>query len=139
VIRQILIQEDINLKPPVARSKASVAMINTSDSLSENNFLFYKYLLKKRGFDVIFTGGILPASEVIEIHKIKPFEYLIANSGSFDFSRKKISYFSSIGKSLIIRKIIFTDYPEANEKRIPENIIITRNPEEFRMAVALLK
>jgi len=139
VIRQILIQEDINLKPPVARSKASVAMINTSDSLSENNFLFYKYLLKKRGFDVIFTGGILPASEVIEIHKIKPFEYLIANSDSFDFSRKKISYFSSIGKSLIIRKIIFTDYPEANEKRIPENIIITRNPEEFRMAVALLK
>lgn len=139
VIRQILIQEDINLKPPVAKSKASVAMINTSDSLSENNFLFYKYLLKKRGFDVIFTGGILPASEVIEIHKIKPFEYLIANSGSFDFSRKKISYFSSIGKSLIIRKIIFTDYPEANEKRIPENIIITRNPEEFRLAVAVLK
>jgi hypothetical protein len=114
-------------------------MINTSDNLSDNNFLFYKYLLKKRGFDVIFTGGILPASEVIEIHKIKAFDYLVANSGSFDFSRKKISYFSSIGKSLLIRKIILTDFPESNEKRIPENIIITRNPEEFKQIVPTLK
>ncbi len=139
VIRQILIMEEVSLRPPALKSKSSVAMINTSDNMSENNFLFYKYFLKKKGFDVIFTGGILPASEVIEIHKIKPFDYLVANSGSFDFSRKKISYFSSIGKSLLIRKIIFTDFPEADEKRIPENIIITRTPEEFRKAVASLK
>ena len=145
VIRQILILEDISLKAPAVKPKASVAMINTSDNLSENNFLFYKYLLRKRGFDTIFTGGILPASEVIEIYKIKHFEYLIANSYSFDFSKKKISYFSSIGKSLLIRKIIFTDYPVSDEKRvpgnirIPVNIIITRNPEEFRTAVDSLK
>ena len=88
---------------------------------------------------MIFTGGILPASEVIEIHKIKSFDYLVANSGSFDFSRKKIGYFSSIGKSLLIRKIILTDFPESNEKRIPENILITRNPEEFRQIVTALK
>jgi len=139
VIKQILTREDSSLKLPVIKTKASVAMINTSDNLSDNNFLFYKYLLKKRGFDVIFTGGILPASEVIEIHKIKPFDYLVANSGSFDFSRKKISYFSSIGKSLLIRKIILTDFPELNEKRIPENILITRNPEEFRQIISTLK
>lgn len=139
VIKQILTQEDNSLKVPAVKTKAAVAMINTSDNLSDNNFLFYKYLLKKRGFDVIFTGGILPASEVIEIHKIKAFDYLVANSGSFDFSRKKISYFSSIGKSLLIRKIILTDFPESNEKRIPENILITRNPEEFRQIVTTLK
>jgi DNA-binding transcriptional MerR regulator len=139
VIKQILTQEDNSLRKPAVKTKAAVAMINTSDNLSDNNFLFYKYLLKKRGFDVIFTGGILPASEVIEIHKIKAFDYLVANSGSFDFSRKKISYFSSIGKSLLIRKIILTDFPESNEKRIPENILITRNPEEFRQIVTTLK
>jgi len=139
VVKQILTQEDSNLKPFALKTKTSVAMINTSDNLTDNNFLFYKYLLKKRGFDVIFTGGILPASEVIEIHKIKTFDYLVANSGSFDFSRKKISYFSSIGKSLLIKKIILTDFPESNEKRIPENILITRNPEEFRQIVSTLK
>ena len=51
---------------------------------------------RKRGFDVIFTGGILPASEVIEIHKIKPFEYLVVNSSAFDFAEKKIGYFNTV-------------------------------------------
>jgi DNA-binding transcriptional MerR regulator len=138
-IRQIMMVEDNNLKLPAGRIKASVAMINTSDNLSDNNFLFYKYALKKRGFDVIFTGGVLPASEVIEIHKIKSFDYLVVNSGSFDFARKKIGYFSSIGKSLLIKKIILTDYPELHEKRIPENILITRNPEDFRKTISALK
>jgi DNA-binding transcriptional MerR regulator len=138
-VRQIMMVEDNNLKSPAGRIKASVAMINTSDNLSDNNFLFYKYALKKRGYDVIFTGGVLPASEVIEIHKIKSFDYLVVNSGSFDFARKKIGYFSSIGKSLLIKKIILTDYPEPHEKRIPENILITRNPEDFRKSISALK
>jgi DNA-binding transcriptional MerR regulator len=129
-IRQIMIIENNNLVP-ADKPKVSAAMINTSDNLSDNNFLFYKYALKKRGFDVIFTGGILPASEVIEIHKIKPFEYLVVNSSAFDFARKKIGYFSSIGKSLLIKKIILTDYPEPMDKNIPENIIVTRNPSDF--------
>ena len=137
-IRQILVAEDNRLKPPEGRSKASVAMINTSDSLSDNNFLFYKYVLKKRGYNVIFTGGILPASEVIEIHKIKSFEYLVVNSSGFDFGRKKISYFTSVGKSLFIRKIILTDYPGIPDKKMPENIITARNPEEFRKAISSL-
>ena len=84
-----MIIEDNSLKPFHSKPKASVAMINTSDNLSDNNFLFYKYALKKRGYDVIFTGGILPASEVIEIHKIKPFEYLVVNSSAFDFAGRK--------------------------------------------------
>jgi DNA-binding transcriptional MerR regulator len=138
-IRQIMMVEDNNLRLPAGKIKASVAMINTSDNLSDNNFLFYKYALKKRGYDVIFTGGVLPASEVIEIHKIKPFEYLVVNSSAFDFARKKIGYFSSIGKSLLIKKIILTDYPEPHEKRIPENILITRNPEDFRKTISALK
>ena len=131
IIRQILIREDYEMKSLPSKSKATVAMINTFDYMSENNFLFYKYVLRKRGYDVIFTGGILPASEVIEIHKIKPFDYLIVNSGAFDFAHKKIGYFSSIGKSLLLKKIIFTDYPEPQSKKIPENILIARNPEDF--------
>ena len=107
-------------------------MINTSDNLTDNNFLFYKYALKKRGFDVIFTGGILPASEVIEIHKIKPFEYLVVNSSAFDFAEKKIGYFNSIGKSLMIKKIILTDSPEEfATKKSYEKLLITRDPANF--------
>lgn len=139
IVRQILIFEDTLLKSSTGKTGPSVAMINTSVNLPDNNFLFYKYMLKKRGFDVIFTGGILPASEVIEIHKLKTFDYLVVNSNAFDFARKKIGYFSSIGKSLLIRRIILTDYPESNEKALPDNILITRTPSEFRKIITTLR
>jgi DNA-binding transcriptional MerR regulator len=130
IFKKIIIVEDNLLKPWAGKPRPSVAMINTSDNLTDNNFLFYKYVLKKRGFDVIFTGGILPASEVIEMFKIKPFEYLIVNSSAFDFAKKKIGYFSSLGKSLMIKKIL-TDSPEDKEKRNTEKLIITPNPSGF--------
>jgi DNA-binding transcriptional MerR regulator len=138
-IKQIIIIEDNFLKPVTRKSKPSVAMINTSDNLTDNNFLFYKYCLKKRGFDVIFPGGILPASEVIEIHKIKPFEYLVVNSSAFDFAEKKIGYFSSIGKSLMIKKIILTDSPEEFvTRKTYDKIIIARDPSAFMKAIESL-
>jgi MerR family transcriptional regulator, light-induced transcriptional regulator len=130
-ISQIIIIEDHSLKPFTGKMKSAVAMINTSDNLTDNNFLFYKYALKKRGFDVIFTGGILPASEVIEIHKIKPFEYLVVNSSAFNFAEKKIGYFDSIGKSLMLRKIILTDFPEEFRKKTYDKLILTKNPAHF--------
>jgi MerR family transcriptional regulator, light-induced transcriptional regulator len=138
-IKQIIIIENNTLKPPTGKSKATAAMINTSDNLTDNNFLFYKYALRKRGFDVIFTGGILPASEVVEIHKIKPFDYLVVNSSAFDFAKKKIGYFSSLGKSLFIKKIILTDYPEDHERYLHEKIVFTRDPADFLKKIGLLK
>ena len=130
-IKQIIIYEDSLLKPVNGNLGPSVAMINTSDNLTDNNFLFYKYVLRKRGFDVIFTGGILPASEVFEIYKIKPFDYLVVNSNSFDFASKKVGYFNNIGKSLRIRKIILTDSPLEYEKKLSDKLVISRDPEDF--------
>jgi DNA-binding transcriptional MerR regulator len=131
VIRQLIIIEDNLLKPRSGKARSTVAMINTTDSLIDNNFLFYKYALKKRGFDVIFTGGILPASEVIEIYKIKPFDYLVVNSSGFDFAQKQIAYFNNLGKSLMIKKIIFTDSPEETDRKYYEKLIMTRDPAGF--------
>jgi MerR family transcriptional regulator, light-induced transcriptional regulator len=138
-IKQLLIIEDNELKSINGKSKTTVAMINTSDNLSDNNFLFYKYALKKRGYDVIYTGGILPASEVIEIHKIKPFDYLIINSNAFDFAEKRIGYFNSLGKSLMINKIILTDSPEEFDMKTYDRIILTKDPADFLKTIELLK
>jgi DNA-binding transcriptional MerR regulator len=139
IIKQIIIIEDNKLKSTIIQRGASVAMINTSDNFSGNNFLFYKYALKRRGFDVIFTGGILPASEVIEMHKIKSFDYLVVNSGAFDFDEKKIGYFTSIGKSLMLRKIIFADSPNQMTRKTYDKVIITRDPADFIGLIDSLK
>lgn len=138
-VRQIMIVEDNDLKIQPGTSKISVAMINTSGNLADNNFLFYRYALRKRGFDVIFTGGILPASEVFEIFKIRPFDYLIVNSNSFDFDHKKIGYFNNFIKSLKIKKIIFTDFPGEAEGRLSDKIIIANDPAAFIRCIDAIK
>ena len=138
-IRQIIIIQDNLFKSSAGKNRPTVAMINTSDSFTDNNFIFYKYILKKRGFDVIFSGGILPASEVIEIHKIKPFDYLVVNSSAFDFAKKKIGYFSSLGKSLMIKKIIFTDSPEEPDKKMNDRLLMCKDPVDFIRCVEKLR
>ena len=138
-IRQIIIIQDNLFKSSAEKNRPAVAMINTSDNFTDNNFLFYKYVLKKRGFDVIFTGGILPSSEVIEIHKIKPFDYLVVNSSAFDFAKKKIGYFSSIGKSLMIKKIIFTDSQEEPDKKMNDRLLMSKDPVDFIRCVEKLR
>jgi MerR family transcriptional regulator, light-induced transcriptional regulator len=138
-IRQIVIIEDNRVRIPATNSRPSVAMINTSDSLADNNFLFYKYILRKRGYYVIYTGSILPASEVVDIHKIKPFDYLVVNSSAFDFTKKKIEYFNNIGKTLMIKKIIFTDSPEEAGKKINDRLLVAKDPADFIRCIRELR
>ncbi len=138
-IKQLIIIEDNLLRPVTGKSKSSVAMINTSDNLTDNNFLFYKYVLRKRGYDVIFPGGILPASEVVEMYKIKAFEYLVVNSSAFDFADKKIGYFNSIGKSLMLKRIILTDSPEEFTKKSYDKLTLTKDPSHFIRVVESLR
>lgn len=131
-IKQMIVIEDSKLPPLESKGLSTVAMINISENLTtDNNLFFYKYILKKRGFDVIFTGGILPASEVIEMYKIKPFDYLIVISSAFDFAGRLISYFSSLGNSLKIKKIIITDFSGETPRNYSDKIDITRDPTAF--------
>jgi DNA-binding transcriptional MerR regulator len=138
-ILQTIIIEGNSIRSLNGNAAGPVAMVSTSDNFSDNNFLFYKYALRKRGFSVIFTGGVLPPSEVLEMHKIKPFKYLVVNSGAFDFAKKRIEYFSNIGKSLSLRKILFTDYPGITDRKMNERIIVSRDPADFIKKISQLK
>jgi len=131
-IKHIIIVEDNKLPSFSGKDMSTAAMINISENLiTDSNFFFYKYILKKRGFNVIFTGGILPASEVIEMYKIKPFDYLIVISSAFDIAGRKISYFSSLSNSLKIRKIIIADSPGEAKRNYSDKLAIVRDPAGF--------
>lgn len=133
-VGSLIIAEDSRLSPPADRKRPTVAMINTTDSRNDVNFLFYKYILRKRNFDVIFPGGVLPAGEAEEIFKIKPYDFLVVNANTFDFTAKMSGYFLTVGKSLMIRKIIFADSQESGAER-EKKIIMTADPHGFVMAV----
>ena len=138
-VRQLLVIEDFNLEAKHTQNGSSVAMINMSDYLSDDNFLFYKYILRKRGYEVIYTGGTLPVSEVSEIHKVKAFKILIVNSGSFDFDSKRIEYFRNIAKLHSIKKVMLTDYQGNIDRKTAEKILVTKDPSDFISKISYLK
>ena len=138
VIKNTVITEDAFLKPKSVKKAPSVAMICVTNNLNENNFLFYKYVLRKRGFDVIFPGGLLPLSEVFEIYMTKPFEYLVLNNNVFDFAEKKLSYFQNIGQSLVLKKIIFTDFSNSKMGKREGILQFCYTPDDFVQVANLI-
>lgn len=130
-VKSIIIIEDNKIASSKHKMPA-VAMINNSENYrTDANFLFFKYILKKRGFDVIFTGGILPPSEVNEIYNIKPFDYLLVFSDAFNLSGKKTSYYGNLAKSLKIKKIFISDSCEEKSFDYSDNVTVISSPVEF--------
>jgi DNA-binding transcriptional MerR regulator len=77
VIRTILISEGIS---GVTRGKGhSAAIINLGDTESENNLVFLKYLLRQKGFEVVYTEGTLSVDDIRGIHSVRPFTVLALN------------------------------------------------------------
>lgn len=104
VIRSVIITADQALKVPV--SKETVVIINIADENPHGSLLFMKYILKKRGFDVVYTDGILSSGDIAGIQLIKPFSILVLNvlPALPDDELKALS--TSLIKQLKLKKII---------------------------------
>jgi len=77
VIRTIIITEDLKLiKDP---DKDTVVIVNMGDPEVVNDLFFLKYLLRKRGFNVILTEEGLTTGDIQSIHTVQPFSILVLN------------------------------------------------------------
>ncbi|MDR2887337.1 MAG: MerR family transcriptional regulator [Bacteroidales bacterium] len=132
IIRSIIIVEDSALDLEIKENAPSFAMLSAINfNFTENNFLFYKYVLKKRGFNIIYPGGVIPVSEIFDMYMVKPFEYAVINCNSFDFTEKKVAYFQNIAKSLMLKKIIFTDFAGPIPHRSENVLNYCTTPDNF--------
>jgi len=106
VIKSLIIAEDIDLQ--VAVTGETVAIVNLGDSEAENNLIFLKYLLRKRGFDVVYTEGTLSAAEIEGIHSIKPFTVLALNIPASEPDEEVKNFCSRLTRELKLKKVLVT-------------------------------
>ena len=104
VIKSMIITEDMVMNVPVSGETA--AIINLGNSEAENNLIFLKYLLRNRGFDVVYTEGTLSAGEIEGIHSIKPFTLLALNIPSSEPDDEVKSFCTRLIRELKIRKVL---------------------------------
>ena len=104
VIRTILISEDIIHEVPV--NGKSAAIINLGSTESENNLVFLKYLLRKKGFNVVYTEGTLSADDIRGIHSVRPFEVLALNLPASEPDDEIRGFCNNMAKELDLKKVL---------------------------------
>lgn len=104
VIRTILISEDIIHEVRV--NGQSAAIINLGSTESENNLVFLKYLLRKKGFNVVYTEGTLSADDIRGIHSVRPFEVLALNLPASEPDDEVRGFCSNMAKELDLKKVL---------------------------------
>ncbi len=104
VIRTILISEDLALDSPL--SGKSAALINLGDAGTENNLVFLKYLIRKRGYDVVYSEGTLSVDDIRGIHTVKPFTILAVNLPASEPDEEVRGFCNDMVRELGLKKII---------------------------------
>ena len=104
VIRTILISEDISHEAPASSHNA--AIINLGDTEFENNLVFLKYLLRQKGYNVVYTEGTLTSDDIRGIHSVRPFSVLAVNLPASEPDDEVKVFCSDMAKELELKKIL---------------------------------
>lgn len=104
VIRTILISEDMSHETAV--NGQSAAIINLGDSESENNLVFLKYLMRKKGFEVVYTEGTLSVEDIRGIHSVRPFTVLALNLPASEPDDEVKGFCGEMARELDLKKVL---------------------------------
>lgn len=129
IIRTIITTDD-NLSD-TNPSKETIVVASVSEYNPYSLMLFTKYLLRKRGFEVIYTGGELSAGEIAAIQAIKPFSVLVLNTGTAISVSEIKDLASLLIKKLKLRKVIIAGHENIATPITDARISYAGNPSEI--------
>ncbi len=99
----------------------------------ELGLLFYHYLIKRRGHQVIYLGQSVPLDDLLETKRLKPVNYLVTAFVSFRDENDIIDYSKTIAGKFVDQTIYLSGKQTENIKdKLPENVKIITSPGTFR-------
>ena len=104
VISTILISGEMTLDNPL--NGESAAIINIDETASVPDLLFLKYLMRLKGYDVIYTEDTLSVDDIRNIHSIKSFNILVINLPLSEHDNEIREFCSDIAAELKLRKVL---------------------------------
>lgn len=104
VISTILISEEMSLDNKL--NGESAAIINLDETGSEPDLLFLKYLLRKKGFDVVYTEDTLSVDDIRSIHSVRSFNLLAIHLPLSEHDNEIMEFCSDIASELRLKKVL---------------------------------
>lgn len=128
-IRTLMTSEEITLtKKP---DRETVSIVNLGDNEGINNLIFLKYLLRKRGFNVVFTEGILSTSDIKSIHTILPFTILVLDIPASIPDGEVTEFSTPLVKDLHLKKVLIMGRYKKYASGADRVIEVVCSPEEM--------
>jgi DNA-binding transcriptional MerR regulator len=99
----------------------------------ELGLLFFYYLVKRRGHQVIYLGQSVPFNDLIETKKLKPVNYLVTAFISFISGKDISKYAKALAEQFAEQKIYLSgSQTDHIQDKLPGNIKIISSPADFR-------
>ena len=99
----------------------------------ELGLLFFHYLIKRRGHQVIYLGQSVPLNDLFETKRLKPANYLVTAFVSFRDGNDIIDYSKTISDKFVDQTIYLSGKQTENIKdKLPKNVKIINSPGIFR-------
>lgn len=99
----------------------------------EIGLLFFYYLVKRRGHQVIYLGQSVPFNDLIETKKLKHPNYLVTAFVSYINGKDIAKYARTLAEKFTEQIIYLSGHQTSNiEDKLPDNIKIISSPADFR-------
>jgi DNA-binding transcriptional MerR regulator len=99
----------------------------------ELGLLFFYYLIKRRGHQVIYLGQSVPLNDLFETGKLKPLDYLVTAFVSYRERKGIVEYSKMLSEHFSEQTIYLSGSQTDNiSDSLPENVKIISSPVQFR-------
>ncbi len=133
LIRQKLIVAIDNIVLPTDSSRKTVTFFLPEKEMHELGLLFYSYIARKEGFEVIYLGSSVPVADLATILKVKPntifFTSLISNLKKRDI----LEWFNNVSTKYPNQKFLISGFSSRESKySLPSNFRSVKSVAEFK-------
>ena len=99
----------------------------------EIGLLFFYYLAKRRGHQIIYLGQSVPFNDLIETKKLRNPDYLVTAFVSHINGKDIVKYVKSLAEKFTNQTIYLSGHQTSNiEDKLPDNVRIIPSPGDFR-------
>ncbi len=140
LLRQKLIVAIDGQAPVAPYNTVSFILFLHENELHELGLLFYSYLLKKNGMNVIYLGQAVPFEDLEKITKIRKAEYFFTSFTTGITENDLVRYLRNLSTSFPGKTIFYTGLQVARiNGTLPENLVKVESVSHFREILKSLK
>lgn len=140
LIRQKMILAIDGQSKQAAPDAKSFLLFLPDKEFHELGLLFYSFLLKKNGYKVVYLGQSVPFFDIKEVMKVRDSDYLFTYFVAAMNPEEIPGYLEQLSTAFPSKKIFITGLQvQSCTMKLPDNIVLIKNAEEFKGVLESLR